>query len=69
MTFWNDLAVYCHHLAPCATPAVATVGRVAGAISTAERQVAALHAETLHWEEVSASFNQTPLLPEDEFCG
>lgn len=39
MSFWKDLATYCEHLAPCATPAIATVGQVANAVSNAQLQI------------------------------
>jgi hypothetical protein len=67
MSFWNDLAVYCEHLAPCATPAIAAVGHVASSVASAERQLQAMRNETEFLYAESARFDAIHLLPEDDF--
>lgn len=67
MSFWKDLAVYCEHLAPCATPAVATVAQVANAVSNAEMQIDAIRHEGLIAQgHINTFATVSAYIPDDE---
>ena len=67
MPFWNDLAVYCANLAPVATPAIAALGHVAGAVSNAELQIQALREDNSRLRFNAEYFESIPRLTEEDF--
>jgi hypothetical protein len=69
MSFWDELAVYCENLAPVATPAVATLGSIANAVSTADRQIQAMNDDTRRLRAQATYLESVPLLTEDDLDG